>query len=53
LWSAYRTLFRQWDLVFRIGAANRAMGCVPTPPGVVWKAWRDYQKLAVTYPVAD
>ena len=53
LWSAYRTLFRQWDLVFGIGAANRALGCVPTPPRVVWKAWRDYQKLAATYPGAD
>jgi membrane protein DedA with SNARE-associated domain len=53
LLSAYRTLFRQWDLVFRIGAANRALGCVPTPPGVVWKAWRDYRKLAATYPGAD
>ena len=29
LWSAYRTLFRQWDLVFAIGAANRQRGCAP------------------------
>jgi len=30
LWSAYRQLFRQWDLVFAIGAANRQRGCAPT-----------------------
>src|SRR5207247_10298560 len=29
--SAYRTLFRQWNLVFAIGAANRARGCRPSP----------------------
>jgi len=28
--SAYRTLFRQWSLVFAIGAANRERGAVPT-----------------------
>jgi hypothetical protein len=26
IWSAYRTLLRQWSLVFAIGAANRARG---------------------------
>jgi len=31
LLDAYRTLFRQWSLVFAIGAANRRRGAVPTP----------------------
>ena len=31
LLAAYRVLFRQWSIVFRIGAANRARGVVPTP----------------------
>ena len=31
LWAAYRTLFRQWRLAFRIGAANRALGAPATP----------------------
>ncbi len=53
LWSAYRTLFRQWELVFAIGAANRKRGCVTTPVRVVWQTWRDYHKLAATYPPAD
>jgi membrane protein DedA with SNARE-associated domain len=30
LWSAYRVLFRQWSLVFAIGAANRRAGFVPS-----------------------
>lgn len=29
LWRAYRTLFRQWALAFRIGAMNRARGHQP------------------------
>lgn len=29
--AAYRTLFRQWELAFRIGAANRARGAQATP----------------------
>ena len=29
--AAYATLFRQWELAFRTGAANRALGARPTP----------------------
>ncbi|MBI5385616.1 MAG: VTT domain-containing protein [Verrucomicrobia bacterium] len=53
LFAAYRTLFRQWDLVFAIGAANRSRGCVATKLAVVWRQWRDYLSLAATYPTAD
>jgi len=53
LWSAYRTLFRQWDLVFAIGAANRTRGVVPTGLAPVWQAWRSYAKLSAGYPAAD
>ena len=31
IWSAYRTLFRQWSIVFAIGAANRARGVIGSP----------------------
>ncbi len=31
LWAAYGTLFRQWELAFRIGSANRALGAPATP----------------------
>jgi len=53
LWTAYRTLCRQWGLVFAVGAANRARGVAPTPLAEVWRAWRDYRRLAATYPAAD
>jgi membrane protein DedA with SNARE-associated domain len=51
--AAYRTLFRQWDLVFEIGAANRKRGCVPTKLALVWQKWREYSRIAATYPAAD
>lgn len=51
--AAYRTLFRQWDLVFAIGAANRKRGCAPTKLSLVWQTWREYSRLAATYPAAD
>jgi hypothetical protein len=53
LWSAYRTLFEQWELVFAIGAANRKRGVVPTRLVPVWRAWRDCCAQAATYPAAD
>jgi len=53
VWSAYQTLFQQWDLVFAIGAANRAQGVAPTKFTPVWRAWRSYARLAVDYPAAD
>jgi hypothetical protein len=51
--SAYRTLFRQWKLVFAIGAANRARGCSPAPLGTLWREWRQYSVAAVSYPCAS
>lgn len=53
LCSAYRTLFRQWELVFSIGDANRQRGIVPTPLTSLWRAWRHARTLASTYPMAD
>jgi hypothetical protein len=53
IFVAYRTLFRQWDLVFAIGAANRSRGSEVTKISRLWQAWRDYSKIAATYPVAD
>ena len=51
--SAYRTLFRQWELVFAIGAANRRRGCPPAQLPLLWKSWRNYHAQAATYPAAD
>ena len=53
LWSAYRTLFRQWELVFAIGAENRRRGFVPTKLLHVWKKQREFFKISASYPVAD
>lgn len=53
IFAAYRTLFRQWDLVFAIGAANRKRGCAPTRLSLVWQKWREYSRIAATYPAAD
>lgn len=51
--AAYRTLFRQWELVFAIGAANRRGGVVPTRLVDLWRAWRRTGALMATYPCAD
>jgi membrane protein DedA with SNARE-associated domain len=53
LFSAYKTLFQQWDLVFAIGAENRNHGCFTTKPIHLWREWRHYSLLAATYPNAD
>jgi membrane protein DedA with SNARE-associated domain len=53
LFEAYRTLFRQWDLVFAIGAANRNRGFVPARAREIWRAWRNYVVISASYPPAD
>ena len=53
LWSAYRTLFRQWELAFVIGAANRRLGAAPTTLSLLWRTWRQTAALTATYPAAD
>ena len=53
VWTAYRTLFQQWSLIFAIGAENRRRGCTTTKPIQLWLAWRNYAKISATYPAAD
>ncbi len=53
LFSAYRTLFQQWEIVFRIGATNRARGVKPLPMRKLWKLWRHYQIQSRGHLVAD
>src|SRR5438094_8293573 len=53
IFAAYRTLFQQWDLVFAIGAANCKRGCAATKLWLIWQKWREYSRLAATYPAAD
>lgn len=53
LFSAYRTLFRQWRLVFAIGAMNRENGHRPCSITALWRNWRQYSTAALSYPLAD
>src|SRR5262249_41618900 len=51
--SAYRVLFRQWRLVFAIGAANRTRGCAPDSVRKLWREWRRYSRSAGSDPLAS
>jgi hypothetical protein len=53
LWAAYGVLFRQWELVFQIGAENRKRGVKSTSLRAVWQKWREYSKISESYPAAD
>jgi membrane protein DedA with SNARE-associated domain len=53
VFTAYRTLFRQWGLVFAVGAVNRRNGYEPTPISALWQKWREYTHNAASYPAAD
>jgi len=53
LFSAYRTLYKQWELVFRIGRANCDRGHrTPSALGLL-KDVRTYAAISQTYPAAD
>jgi hypothetical protein len=51
--SAYRTLFRQWEIIFAIAAENRNLGLQPTALKTVWENWTRYQRGSAMYPVSD
>lgn len=53
LWSAYATLYRQWSLVYKIGAANRDRGHRPATPLAVFRDWIAFSQQAMEYPLAD
>lgn len=51
--SAYKTLYRQWELVYCIGAANRRRGHRPVAPLAVLRDWLEFSRQAMQYPIAD
>lgn len=53
LTQAWSALFQQYNILFKIGAMNRARGF--KPPGILslWKAWRNEQALMKFYPSTD
>jgi len=53
IWSAYATLYRQWEIVYRIGAENRRRGNRPVRWWAVVKDWLAFSSQAVEFPVAD
>jgi membrane protein DedA with SNARE-associated domain len=53
LWSAYATLYRQWEIVYRIGAENRRRGMQPAGLWAVFKDWLAFSAQAAEFPVAD
>lgn len=48
--DAYSTLFRQFGLLWAIGAANRRRGFRPEPWGVFLNRWLTERRLVQTYP---
>lgn len=53
LFAAYRTLYRQWELVYAIGRANRDLGHAPPALSDIWKDWNCYRSMSTAYPAAD
>jgi len=51
--SAYRTLYKQWELVFRIGRANRDRGHKPASVLDVLRDAKCYAAVSQCYPAAD
>lgn len=53
LWSAYRMLFRQWSLVFAIGAANRRNGAAVSSVARLAGLVRTHLTSRVAYTLSD
>src|SRR5262249_5431072 len=53
LCSAYATLYRQWALAYRIGAANRDRGYKPPTSLAIYRDWNAFSREAVQLPIAD
>ncbi len=51
--AAYRTLARQWALLYAIGAANRDRGHAPTTLATLLRLVRDYYRDLRVNPLAD
>lgn len=53
LWAAYRTLYRQWRLIYAIGSENRKRGAAPRSVFAVWQDWREFSARSCDFPIAD
>jgi membrane protein DedA with SNARE-associated domain len=53
LLDAYRTLFRQWEIVFEAGAAQRRLGVRVPGYREFWSAWSRCRESLAGIPVSD
>jgi membrane protein DedA with SNARE-associated domain len=53
IWRAYRTLFRQWAMLFRVGDANRRQGHRPASLPELLDLLRAHYRDRTTSPLAD
>ena len=53
LWNAYRTLFRQWEIVFAIADQNRKRGLRTTSVRTILQRFSQYRTQAAIHPVSD
>ena len=51
--NAYRTLFRQWEIVFTVADENRSRGLRPTAWKTIWQSWHRYQQRSALSLVSD
>ena len=50
LWRAYRTLWKQWSIAYRIGDLNRRAGHRVSTLGELWRASREHSAMATSWP---
>lgn len=53
LGEAYKTLIRQWSLLYRIGALNRARGFQPVSIAILLRNYRLEKRLSRVYPLTE
>lgn len=53
LGDAYKTLIRQWSLLYRIGALNRARGFRPVSMATLFRNYRLEKQLSQIYPLTE
>jgi hypothetical protein len=53
LWNAYRTLFRQWEIVFAIADENRRRGLRTMSVRTILQKFSQYRRQAALHPVSD
>jgi hypothetical protein len=53
LWNAYRTLFRQWEIVFAIAEENRKRGLRTMSVRTILEKFWQYRRQVALHPVSD